>query len=42
MQRASARIAITLPESRRVRLTRLAPKAVAKDGGIVVPLEVPP
>ena len=42
MQRSSARVAISLPESRKVRLARLAPKAVAKDDAIVVPLEVVP
>jgi len=42
MQRASARVGITLPESRKVRLMRLAPKAVTKDDAIVVPLDVAP
>ncbi|MFM9012532.1 MAG: transcription-repair coupling factor [Gemmatimonadota bacterium] len=42
MQRSSARIAVVLPESRRVRLARLAPKAVAKDDAIVVPLDAAP
>ncbi|HUF83676.1 MAG TPA: TRCF domain-containing protein, partial [Acidimicrobiia bacterium] len=39
VQRGTARIVgLTLPESKKLRLRRLVPKAVAKDGEVVVPL----
>jgi transcription-repair coupling factor (superfamily II helicase) len=43
VQRNTARIAgITLKESQKVRLRRLAPNAVAKEDELVVPMSVPP
>jgi len=43
VQRGTARIAgITLKESQKVRLRRLAAKAVAKDDELVVPIAAPP
>jgi hypothetical protein len=43
VQRGTARVAgITLKESQKVRLRRLAAKAVAKDDELVVPIATPP
>jgi transcription-repair coupling factor (superfamily II helicase) len=44
VQKGVARIdGLDLPESRKVRLKRLVPRAVAKDGGeLAIPLSVPP
>ena len=42
VQRDTARIAgVALKESQKVRLRRLAPKAVAKDDELVVPIAAP-
>ena len=42
VQRGTARlVGLTLKESQKVRLRRLAAKAVAKDGEVVVPLYAP-
>jgi transcription-repair coupling factor (superfamily II helicase) len=41
--RTTARLAgLVLPESRKVRLARLAPKAIAKESEVVIPLDSPP
>jgi transcription-repair coupling factor (superfamily II helicase) len=43
VQRNTARVTgLALKESQKVRLRRLAPKAVAKEDEVVVPLQVPP
>ena len=43
LQRTSARlVGLSLPESRKVRLRRLSPKAVARDEEVTIPLEAAP
>jgi transcription-repair coupling factor (superfamily II helicase) len=43
IMRTTARLAgLVLPESRKVRLTRLAPKSIAKESEVVIPLDAPP
>ena len=43
IMRTTARlVGLSLPESRKVRLTRLAPKSIAKDSEVVIPLDAAP